>query len=231
VTISATATFELTRDQLLRRAFQLAGILEASQSPQANDLAMASDFLGMELDALQAEGVQLRTIQRATQALTSGTESYALAADVIDVFYGPDNIAGTIVHTSGAETLVRGIDRQEYLQLTNKTTSALPTLVYVEKAAAVTLLFWPVPNDSTTLFRYSQVRLPRDADTGAVTLDVARRWQKAICYAMAYAIAVAKSMPLARVSMLENRAETEKRKALANDVEKTHMQLYVARYG
>lgn len=227
---SSTSTFELNRDALLRRAFQIAGLLYVSQSPNADDLSLASDLLGMELDALEAEGVVLRMLERATLPLVSGTAEYTLDADCIDVFVGPDNVAGTIVPASGNETLVRGISRQEYLQISNKTSAATPSLVYIEKLATVKVVFWPVIANSTSSFRYSKYRLPRDADTGAVTLDLARRWQKAICWSMAWQLAMAKSLPLDRVNALRSVGEQEKDKARANDVEKTHAQLYVARY-
>lgn len=229
MTISATATFELTRDQLLRRAFQLAGLLESAQSMRADDAAMASDLLGMELDSLQAEGVLLRHVERTTKALVAGTAAYTLDTDTVDVFVGPDNVAGTYVPSSGGESVIRAISRQEYIQITNKTTQAVPSLVYIEKTASVVATFWPVPA-ATSSYRYSKVRFPRDADTGTVTLDVARKWQKALCYQMAWQIALAKSAPAAKVAMLKGVGESEKRKALMNDVESPHAQLYVSRY-
>lgn len=229
MTISATSTFELTRDQILRRAFQLAGMIEAAQNMNANDAAMASDFLGMELDSLQAQGVLIRHVERTTKS-TGILPSYTLDTDTVDVFVGPDNIAGTFAYTSDtAETPVRAISRHEYVSIADKTASGRPALVYIEKAASVTATLWPVPSSGGT-FRYSKIRFPRDADTGNVTLDVARKWQKAICYQMAWQIALAKSMPAARVAMLRSIGESEKAKVLANDVESPHVQLYVARY-
>ncbi len=230
MTVSSTANFELNVDNLLRRSFQLAGLLEASQRPRPDDLSMARDILGMELDALQAEGTILRTEIGSLQALTASTTSYGLASDTIDVFVGPDNVAGMIVPSSGAETPVRAISAMEYQAITNKAVEATPVMVFVEKLATVTLYFWPVPHVSTTQFRYRKIRLPRDADTGAVTLDLARRWQKAICYQMAWQIALAKSIPPNRVDQLRKIGESEKAKALANDVEKANGQLYVEMY-
>ncbi len=230
MTTAATANFELSVDGMLRRAFQLAGLLEATQRPRADDLAMARDFLGMELDALQAEGTVLRTVLPGLQALTASTTSYALASDTIDVFVGPDNVCGMIVPSSGAETPVRAISAMEYQAITNKAVEATPVMCFVEKLAVVTLYFWPIPHVSTTSFRYRKIRLPRDADTGAVTLDLARRWQKAICYQMAWQIALAKSIPPNRVDQLRKIGETEKAKAQANDVEKANGQLYVEMY-
>jgi hypothetical protein len=226
--VASTATFELSIDALLRRSFNLAGLYEAGQATiNANDLSLGRDLLGMELDSLQAEGTYLRTIESTTQALTASTASYALPSDTIDVFVGPDNVAGMIVPTSGGATPVRAISRQEYMQITNQTSESTPTLVYVEKQALVTLKFWPVPAVSTQTFRFSEIHLPRDSDTGSATPDVARRWQKAICYSMAWQIALAKSLPGARVGMLKNMADELKVKAQMSDVEKGSIQLYV----
>ncbi len=230
MTVASTATFELSVDQLLRRAFQLAGLYVAAQSPRADDMALARDLLGMELDALQAEGVVLRTVIRTTLPLVTSTSSYTLANDVIDVFTDPSNMAGMIVPASGGETPVRAISRMEYQQIVKKDVEATPTLVYVEKLETVSLHFWPVPPTSTTSFRYSEIRLPRDSTTGAVTMDLARRWQKAMLWTLAYAIAEAKSAPAAKVARLERRSDIEKTKARMNDVEKGHIQLYVERY-
>lgn len=229
MTTSATSTFELTRDQLLRRAFQLAGLLEASHSPTGNDLSMAADILGMELDALQSEGVILRMQERTTKALVAGTAAYALDSDVLDVAIDSSNVAGTFVPSSGGETLIRVISQAEYVQISNKTTQATPSLVMIERLASVTATFWPVPVASGA-FRYSKIRLRRDTDTGAVTLDLAKRWQKAVAYSMAWQLVVAKSGPTDRVKMLKEIADEAKQKALASDAATGHIQMVVPRW-
>src|SRR6185295_5829783 len=230
MTTSATATFELSIDSLLRRSFQIAGLIEASQSPRSDDLSMARDFLGMELDALQADGVVLRTVIRTTLPLIASTSSYTLDNDTIDVALDPGNMAGMIVPASDGETPVRAIARAEYQQIVTKDTEALPTLVYIEKQATTTLHFWPVPPDSTLTFSYSKIRLPRDSTTGSNTPDLARRWAKAICYQMAWQIAMAKSVPLSRVQALQGLADSFMTRARLGDTEKGAIQLYAERY-
>jgi len=230
MSVSTNQNFELTTDQLCRRAYQLAGLLEAGQVVQANDLALAHDLLGMELDALQADGVVLRTVERTTLALTSTTNpEYTLPAATIDVYVGNDNVAGTIVPTQGNETLVRAISRQEYLQISNKLSNATPSLVYIEKQGTTKVCFWPVPAVTNSSFRYNRIRLPYDSE-GSKTLDLARRWQKAICYMLAWQLALAKSLPADRVSMLRSVGEEAKAKAVAGDIESTSIQMYAMRY-
>lgn len=228
MTTSSTSVFELNRDTLLRRSFQLAGLLEVSQNPSADDLALASDLLGMELLSMQATGIVVTHVERTTLSLVSGTAEYTLPSDTLDVFVPPDNVVGTIVPTTGAETPVMSISRAEYLAIPNKTSTSTPTLVFIERLATVKAVFWMVPNATGALFRYAKIRFPRDMDIGTVTLDLAKRWQKAICYSMAYQVGLAKSIPMGRVQFLMSEAERFKAIAQASDVEKGHGQFWIA---
>lgn len=209
---------------------QTAGLLEAAQALDPDDVAMAADFLGLELLALQAEGVVLITVERPTPlAIVAGTAEYTLSADTLDVMVGPENIAGTWKAATGAESPVRAISRHEYQTgISDKTTSAAPAMVYIERGPLVKLVFWPVPNVAGT-FRYDRQRLPRDMDQGNRSLDLARKWSKALMYAVAWQYALAKSAPLQRVTMLRQIAEAEKATARQQDVEHINAQFYVPR--
>lgn len=230
MTVSANYTWELNRDQLIRRAYQIAGLLEASQSPTPADLDLASDFLNLELDELQARGAILRSIERTTLTLLSNTSTYSLDADCIDVSMGPNSFAGTTYTTAGSETMVRGITRQEYMAISNKSvTAAAPTMVYVEKLATLQVVFWPVPSQSG-FFAYAKVRLLKDTDSGTVTLDLARRWQMAITYAVARHVARAKGKAMNVVTDLDRQAEGRISLLLADDKQRPDGQLVIARY-
>lgn len=184
----------------------------------------------MEVLALQAEGLVLGSVERATLALVAGTAEYTLPADTLDVFIGPQNLAGTVYTASSAENPVRAIHRHEYQTgIATKATQGTPTTVYVERLAAVKLAFWPVPRETMT-FRYDRQRLLRDMDTGGVTLDLARKWQKAIVYAVAWQVALAKSIPLQKVDYLRKVAEAEKATVRVQDNEKGHTQIFIPRF-
>lgn len=228
MTVSATYAHELTVSQLLRRSFQVAGLLYSGSQTDPDDLAMARDILAIEMDSLHSDGVILRFFERTTQALTSSTASYTLGTDVIDVAVDPNNQAGTVYTASGVETAVRAISRAEYLAVADKTTPGTPVLVYVEKLATTSLTFWPVPDASMT-FRYAKFRLPFDSD-GDATLDLARRWSKAILYAMAWQLASAKSIALDKVRDLRGVAKEERKLAKLNEAESPHAQMFVERY-
>lgn len=228
MTVATTQGFELTVDQLIRRAYQIAGLLEAAQQPTTDDLSLGHDLLNMELDAMQADGIPMRKVAITTLTLTAGVSTYPLASSVVDAFVGIDNVVGTILPSSGNETHVRNMTRHEYMTLVNKSASSTPSFCYVQRLASVSLLFWPVP-DATVTFRYQSISIPFDTSDGSKTADVDRRRQKALVWSLAHDIAVAKSQPLDRCGYLSGQAKELKTAAKSIDSTAGHGQFYVSR--
>lgn len=227
MTTSATSNLEATRGTIIRRSFQLAGMLEASQATEGDDITMAADFLQMDLLSLVSDSTAPTWVTRTTLALVASTAAYTLP-DCLDVVIDGNNAAGMHVPSSGAETVVQAMTRADYQAISNKTTTGVPSMVFVERLTTVTATFWPVPA-ATATFRYSSLRWPRDSDTDARTLDLSKRWMKAITYSLAHQLALAKSAPLDRVQYLEGLAERYKMRARESDVEHVHGQLFVGR--
>lgn len=221
---SINATLNYTRDQLITAAYRLAGLWPSNQSAgdiqAAYDIAMATDFLNLELMELQAEGVVLSAAAFSLLSLVAGTATYSLPADTIDVQVGPNDEAGTIKPVSGSETPVLIMHRAEYLGQADKATAGRPTSVYVDRGATVAVTFWPTPDDSTEQFRYSRVRLLKDMDTGSVTVDLARRWLQYVTMAVAAQVALAKNIGLDRVNWLKSEAERIKAVCKVDDNER-----------
>lgn len=230
MTTSAVSTFDPSRDSIVRRSLQLAGLLSAAQQPDSDDLSLGGDLLNMVLLDLQSDATLPLHVTRTTLDLVASTAEYTLPSDTLDVAIDANNFVGTIVTTSGTETPVHAMTRAEYVALPDKATEATPTRVFVERLAAVSVAFWPVPNDSTLVFRYQQVRFARDTSPGSTTLDLSRRWQLAITYDLAAHLGFAKSLPLDRVGALRKEAEMYKARARNADVEKVHLQMSIGRY-
>lgn len=222
MTVSANSSLNYTRDQLITAAYRLSGLWPSNQSSadsqSAYDVAMAADFMNLELQELQAEGILLRTSERTLLTLTAGTAEYSLDVDTIDIDTGPNDQAGSIVPTDGSETLVTLMTQAEYLDLADKgtTTRARPTRVFVDRGGAVmTVIFWPAPDTTSVSWRYARVRLLKDMDSGGVTVDLARRWLKYVTYAVAAQVGSAKNLPLDRVNWLY--AEAMRLKEICKD--------------
>jgi len=206
---------------------QVAGLLEASQTPSAEDESLARDLLGMELLAMSSEGRVTRQIENDTQAVVAGTAEYVIDSDTFDVIVGMDNVAGAMKLTGATnETRVFGITRQDYMEITDKATQALPTRVFIERAASITLKFWPVPAVAGT-FRFQKYRFVRDSSDSSKTADVDKKRMKATVWACAYDLATAKSMPVERIRLLQGERDRLKAIAKADDSERGSTQMYV----
>jgi hypothetical protein len=228
--VSGNTGLDYQRDQLLTMSLQLSGQLNAGRQAKQADLEMAATYMNLELMTLQAEGVILRTVERTTKALTDGTASYTLATDTIDLEPGTNGQAGVVAASGESDTVVRLISRSEYQDISDKTVEGRPTVCYVEKQATTKLLFWPVPDDDYT-FSYSRVRLINDMDSGAVTMDLARRWLQAITFAVASQIALAKSMPIDLAGYLRSEAERMKAICRADDTQRGSMRFRLVHRG
>jgi hypothetical protein len=182
--------------------------LPAEQSPSSDDIAMASDFLNLELDAIQAEGIILRSVTRATLALVDGTAAYTLPATVLDVL----EPAALLVGSETVETPVEMIDRARYNTLTDKTSEGRPVFMYVEKKATVTLTLWPVPDDTMTL-TYQKVGFLSDSDAANNDTDLARHWHKPLMFCVAAMIARARNQKQDKIDALLSEGERLKVKS------------------
>jgi hypothetical protein len=231
MTVSANSSMDFSRDEIITMAYQYARLVESGQAPSGDDIAMGANFFNLELMNLQSEGIVLRTAERTTLALVTGTAEYTLPAEVIDIEVGPNNQVGTIVPASGGESIVTLIHRSDYLDLATKTNQGRPTQVYVEKQDRVKLVFWPVPDSSSPTFRYAKIRLLRDMDSGTVTTDLARRWLQAVTYAVASQVALAKSMPLELVGFLRAEAERLKTTLRMDDAQRGKIRMRMAHSG
>jgi hypothetical protein len=223
VTVSSLAATIFTRDQILTAAIRKVGILETSKGPTAAQLAIAAVHLELILESLQADDVNLGTVERATPiAMVSGTSEYTMPSDTLDIQIGQSNDIGTIVSTDGSERVVKAMSRSEWLTIAVKTQSGTPTMAYLEKGASCKLVFWPVPDDSTQTFRYTKVRLFKSSGTGANTMDTRAFWSQYLVCAVAAEVAQDNSL-YDRAQFCE--AQAEKWRERANQAEVQHGKL------
>jgi hypothetical protein len=199
VTISANSSFQPQVDQILRMALQLAGILPLGRNPSAQELSHARDHLNASAKSMAAHGAQFTQLERKTLPLVAGTAEYTLDSDTIEIEF-PMSIQQATTGTT-SDTWIEAMVYDEWQKLSNKTFQATPTSCYVEKAALVTLVFWPVPNQAFTL-KYRRQRLMRDFDSGT-TPDSTQRWIDAWVYTAAHKMCMIASLPQSSVANLK----------------------------
>ena len=195
---STSYAFAPTVDQIIRMALQLAGLLPLGRNPSVAESQHARDHLNASAKSMAARGAQFTNLERKTLPLVAGQAEYTLDADTIEIEF-PMSIQQA---TSGnvSDTWIEPMVYDEWQKLSNKTFQATPTSCYVEKAALVTLVFWPVPNQAFTL-KYRRQRLFRDTDAGT-TMDSTQRWVDAWVYTAAHKMAMVGSLPQSSIDNL-----------------------------
>lgn len=214
MTTSVNASFDMTRDTIIRVGLQLTGTLEAGKQPDANQIELASELLNMMLKALQNDGIILRALEQASTSLTAGVAKYTLAADTLD-------IDDRSVYVSSGTTDLRldQISRGQYMELSLKGSTGQPTQFYVEKTDTVSIYFYPTPDANWTSVTYPRVRLLKDLDSGSVTPDLPSKYLLFLTYQLAADYSLHTGM-LPRYQILAGRAEAEKVRAENDDTER-----------
>ncbi len=181
MTTSLNYTFDLSTAALIRVAYQRIGIVPAGQDPDSNQYAMGRDFLQIGLTALQAEGIQLRSVVRTTDLLVTGQKQYNAAPSVIDI----DERTPYVSNASGVNLPLQKISRGQYMALSNPDSQAPPSQIYIEKGETLSYFLYPTPDSQYTTITYPAIVLQPDMTSGANTSGLPSRYLDAISLKLA----------------------------------------------
>ena len=96
----------------------------------------------------QNRGLNLWTIAEGTQTLTSGTATYTLPTDTVDLL---EHQIRTGTGTNQTDTNLTRISVSTFAQTANKNTTGRPTQIYIQRLSdKVDVTFYPVPDSSQT---------------------------------------------------------------------------------
>lgn len=226
MTTSSTTAFDLTRDGIIRVAYQRIGIVAGGQDPDASQIAMATDFLSLILRDLENEGVILAKLERTTTTLVTGQAQYTTASDTLDI----DGGNPYITDLNGKDLPLTIIQRAEYMRQNDKTIQAQPTMMYIEKTAtSVSFFLYPTPDSSWSSVTYPRLKQMTDMDSGDVTTGL---WPKYLNY---ITLQLAADLcphhgKIALQAGLERKASEAKERARGDDTEHGNVR-FVPDYG
>ncbi len=201
----------MTVDDVVKRAFQTAGIVTLGGTPNVEQLDFGRATLNSQLKSLMAKGISARWVDFVEQVLTAGDYTYSLAATIVDVIGDAQYIDATATDTSkaDAETLVKQIDRETWQRLSAKSSTGRPYLFFADRAVdgdQLEIKFWPIPDEAGTV-RFQVHSLPADTLAGEATIDLREYWMQYLTWEMAHQIAVASSLKEERCSYLRKVAK------------------------
>lgn len=205
--------WNLTRQGIIRNAYQIAGIVSPGSEPDTGQTAFASDLLNTRIKALQSEGIILVTLERTVMPLTAGTASYDLAADTLDVDPGTPYVTGSAINVP-----MEWYSRAQYMALTVPNTPGQPTSIYIEKTSTITAHLYPVPDSNWTSMTLPRIKLVNDMLTGNSTTGLQAKYLRTFIFGVAADLAMAHG--LASYAALNAKFEEEKMLAVRDDTQR-----------
>jgi len=202
--VSGSTDFELDVSDYIEEAFERCGL----EVKTGYDLKSAKRSLNLLFADWANRGLNQWTIAQRTQALTSGTSSYNLDADVIDVL-------SMVVRRSGSDLSMSRISRDTYLSINSKTTQSRPSQFFVDRQITPAIKIWPTPENSTDVLVYDCLTRIDDADTFTNTVEVPFRFYPCLAAGLAYYLSIKKAPD--RIQLLKTIYDEEFDKAQAED--------------
>ena len=202
--VSGSVDFELNVADYVEEAFERCGL----EVKTGYDLVTARRSLNIMLAEWANRGLNQWTIVQRTQALTSGTRTYTLSADVIDIL-------SAVVTRSSTDFALTRVSRDDDLNIPNKATTGRPTQFFLDRQVTPSLRLWPTPENSTDVVVYNALTRIDDADTAINTLDVPFRFYPCLAAGLAYYLSIKRAPN--RTQMLKAMYEEEFERAMGED--------------
>ena len=181
------------------------------------DLRTARRSLNIMLLEWQNRGLNLFTIDEGTLSLSSGTATYTMPVDTIDVI---EHNIRTGSGTNQIDTALERISVSNYAAQSNKNTRGRPSQIYVQRLATETkITVWPVPDEGYTLAYFRLKGIDGLATGVGTTAAIPPRFIPCLVAGLAYQIAMKKPESAARVVPLKQEYEYQFELAAGEDAE------------
>ena len=205
---SSSTNFELDVADYIEEAFERCGL----EVRTGYDMKTAKRSLNLMLAEWANRGLNQWTIVQRTQALTQGTQEYALATDTIDIL-------SLVVRRSDTDFALQRVSRDQFLNIPTKTTQSRPTQFFLDRQVTPNLKVWPTPENSTDTLVFDVLTRMDDADTFTNTLDMPFRFFP--CMVSGLAFYLSQKIAPDRIQALKLLYEDELKRALEEDGQRT----------
>ena len=202
--VSNSTDFELDVAEYIEEAFERCGL----EVRTGYDLKTAKRSLNLMLAEWANRGLNQWTITQTTQALTSGTATYNLNTNVIDIL-------SVVVRRSSTDFAMERISRSTYLGIPTKSTTGRPNQFFLDRQITPVLKIWPTPENSTDTLIFDALTRMDDADTFINTMDMPFRFFPCLAAGLAYYISMKRAPN--RTQMLKAVYEEEFQRAMTED--------------
>lgn len=217
---SGTATFNPEIVEIVEEAYERCGL----ELRSGYDLKTARRSLDIMAAEWSNKGINLWTVESGTLALTTGTATYTLPADTIDLL---ETVIRTGSGSNQQDLSINRISVSTYATIPNKNNQGRPIQIYVDRQATPKVSVWPTPDSSATYtLAYWRLRRIEDAGrAGSNTYDVPSRFIPCLVAGLAYHIATKRpEVGLDRVTFLKAAYDEQFTLAADEDRDKSSIQ-------
>ena len=201
---SGSRDFDLDVAEIIEEAYERCGL----EVRTGYDARTARRSLNLMFADWANRGLNLWTVQQATQALTAGTATYTFTSDYADLLE-------VVVRRSSTDFELSKMSRSEYLTVPNKSTQGRPSQYYYNRQISPQITLWPTPENSTDTLVYYYVQRIQDVDALVNTTDAPFRFLPCMVAGLAYYTALKKAPE--RVQLLKVLYEEEFQRAAVED--------------
>ena len=217
---SGTAAFNPEIVEIVEEAYERCGL----ELRSGYDLKTARRSLDIMAAEWSNKGINLWTVESGTVALTTGTATYTLPADTIDLL---ETVIRTGSGSNQQDLSINRISVSTYATIPNKNNQGRPIQIYVDRQATPKVSVWPTPDSSATYtLVYWRLRRIQDAGrAGSNTYDVPSRFIPCLVAGLAYHIATKRpEVGLDRVTFLKAAYDEQFTLAADEDRDKSSIQ-------
>jgi len=216
---SGTVTFNLDLNQIVEEAFERCG----AELRTGYDLRTARRSLNLLTAEWANRGVNLWTIEEGAISLTSGTGTYNLPADTIDLL---EQVIRTGTGQSQSDINITRISAPTYATIPNKNSTGRPIQVWINRQVSQpNINVWPLPDNDTYTFKYWRLRRMEDAGNGVNTQDIPFRFLPCLVAGLAYYLSLKLPQAFDRIQFLKQEYEEQWLLASTEDREKADLRL------
>jgi hypothetical protein len=234
---SGTADFSVTRDEIIKRALRLLGVIAQGQTPSAIMIEEAASALNGLVKAWMADGMPLWAMKQAALTMVDGQKAYTIKIGGDLSIYKPLKVYQAWLHNNDTniDVPMRILTRQEYNILGNKETQGMPIQVYYEPLRDEGIMhLFPRPDSYSAdncevVFVYQ--RPFEDFDAATDNPDFPQEWYDAVTYGLATRLAPEYGIPTSDRKTLWQEMTVIKQEALNFGLEEGSLYFGVERRG
>ena len=190
MTTTGTSAFNLDLNDLIEESFERCG----KELRTGYDFRTARRSLNLLTIEWANRGINLWTIEQGSIPMVTGTGTYDLPVDTIDLL---DQVIRTGTGQSQTDININRISESTYATIPNKLAVGRPIQVWINRQSGATtptgvknpqINVWPTPNDpgSQYTFIYWRLRRIQDVGDGVNTQDIPFRFLNAMIAGLAY---------------------------------------------